>query len=170
MESDKIVLFFKRTLMIILIFLMQTVFADKVRMFGVSPNFALAYILVVSFKNHENYGFYAALILGLLTDSVSGRVFGSYTAVFLIIEETIKYGYKKLFAENFFFECMGGLFFNFVFSFLFATVEWLFNGKFAATFLGVGLLELIYNQIVFMLFLFISKKFGKKKRRSMFRI
>lgn len=169
MESDKIILFLKRALIIALVFVMQTVLADKIRIFGVSPNLPLALILVVSFKNYKDCSFYAALILGILTDAVSGRVFGGNTFLFILIEEIIKNYYTKLFTESFFFECVGGLFFNFLFSVMFGIGEWLFYGSFTHIFLKIVLLECLYNQLIFIIFLLISNKF-KKKRRSIFRI
>ena len=169
MDREKIILFIKRAALFILVFVLQTVLSDRLRIFGVSPNFALCYLLVVAFKNYPSYGFYLALILGLTVDAVSGRIFGAYTFLFVLTEEIIKNFYTKLFSENFFFECLGGLFFNLVFSVLYALGEWIFYGSFIHIFLRIALVECVYNQIVFMIFLFISKKV-KKKRRSMFRI
>lgn len=169
MDREKAILFLKRTFIIILVFAMQTVYADKIRIFGVSPNFPLALVLVVSFKNYPSYGLYCALILGLLTDSVSGRIFGGCTFLFVLIEVIIKNYYTKLFTESFLFETLGGLVFNFIFSVLYGIGRWMFVGSFTHIFLEIVLFEFLYNQLVFMLFLIISKRF-KKKRRSMFRI
>ena len=169
MESDKIILFLKRALIVALVFVMQTVLADKMRILGISPNFSLALVLVIAFKNYPSYGLYAALILGVLTDAVSGRIFGSYTFLFVLISELIMNYYTKLFTESFLFECLGGLVFNFLFSMLYGIGEWLFYSSFTHIFFKIAFFECLYNQIIFMIFLFISKKF-KKKRRSIFRI
>ena len=169
MERERVILFIKRAIIIISVFALQTVFADKMRIFGVSPNFPLALVLVVSFKNYPSYGLYCALILGLLTDSVSGRIFGGCTFLFVLIEIIIKNYFTKLFTEGFIFETLGGLVFNFMFSVLYGIGRWIFVGSFAHIFLEIVLVEFLYNQIVFMLFLIISKRF-KKKRRSMFRV
>lgn len=169
MESGKIILVLKRVLLITLIFVSQTVFADKMRIMGVSPNLTLAFILVVAFKNYPSYGLYASLTLGFLTDAVSGRIFGGYTFLFVLIEELIKNYYTKLFTESFLFEFFGGLAFNFLFSLLYGLGEWFFYSSFAHIFLKIALIECLYNQVVFTFFLFVSKKI-KKKRRSIFRI
>jgi len=169
MDREKAILFLKRAFIIILVFAMQTVLADRIRFLGISPNFPLALVLVVSFKNYPSFGFYCALILGILTDSVSGRIFGGCTFLFVLIHEIIKNYYTKLFTESFFFETVGGLVFNFMFSVLYGIGRCIFQGSFTHIFLKIVLVEFLYNQLIFMVFLIISKGF-KKKRRSMFRL
>lgn len=169
MENEGIWVYIKRAFIFILIFIMQTVLADRVRLWGIAPNFALAYVLVISFKNYPHYGFYTALIMGLMTDAVSGRVFGSYTFLFVLAEEVIRIYYTKFFSENFFFEFLGGLVFNFFFSLLFAIGEWLFIGNFIRIVFNIAVPEFIYNQIIFTVFLLMAQK-KKKKHRSMFRV
>ena len=46
--------------------------ADKLRLFGVAPNIVLCYVMCVSFRNHDSFGFYNALILGLAADALLG--------------------------------------------------------------------------------------------------
>lgn len=169
MESEKVILFIKRAVILVLVFVMQVVLADKIRFLGVSPNFALAYILVISLKNYKSYSLVAAVISGILLDAVSGRIFGAYTFLFVLVCGLVKYIYLKMFSENFLFESLGGLFFNFIFSLIYGLGEWLFYGKFTSIFTQIVLFECLYNQIIFMVFLLISKK-TRKKHRSIFRI
>ena len=161
MDREKAILFIKRAFIILLVFAMQMTLADRIRIFGVSPNFPLALVLVVSFKNYPSYGLYCALISGLLTDSVSGRIFGGCTFLFVLIEVIIKNYFTKLFTESFIFETLGGFVFNFMFSLFYGIARWIFVGSFAHIFLEIVLIEFLYNQIVFMLFLSISKRFKK---------
>ena len=101
MDREKAILFLKRTFIIIIVFAMQTVFADKMRIFGVSPNFPLALVLVVSFKNYPSYGLYCSLILGLLTDAVSGRIFGGCTFLFVLIYLDFLFPFSLSFSKFF---------------------------------------------------------------------
>ncbi len=144
-------------------------FADKMRIFGVAPNIALCYVMCVSFRNHDSFGFYNALILGLATDALGGRVFGEFTFFFVLFDLIIARVFYKLFAENFWFEFFSGVILSFLYSTIFAVIVWLFDGNFIFIALKIALVEALYNSFVFLIFLYLFKK-RKKKRRIAFRV
>ncbi len=153
----------------VVILAFQVCFADKLRLFGVAPNIALCYVMCVSFRNHDSFGFYNALILGLATDALGGRIFGEFTFFFVLFDLLIAKVFYKLFSENFWFEFFSGVILSFLFSMIFAIIVWLFEGNFIFLTLKIALVEALYNSFVFLIFLYASKK-RKKKRRIAFRV
>lgn len=159
----------KRCLLVAAIFLLQFVFADKCRIVGVAPNFALCFVLTVSFLREQQFSFYAALALGLLMDSVSGQIFGVYSVWFMIIALGVRELYHSAFSENFVIEALYGLLICALYSVSFAFFISLFRGEFLFLLSRIVWIEALYNFAVFLVMLSIQKK-SQKKYRSMFRI
>lgn len=159
----------KRCLLVAAVFLLQLVFVDKLRMFGVSPNFAFAFVLAISFLKEQSYSFYAALILGFLLDSVSGRLFGTYTVLYMVVAFCIREFYHSAFSENFVIESIYGLIVCFVYSLCFAFFISLYRGEFLTLLSRTAWIEFLYNYAIFLVMLFIQKK-TKKKHRSVFHL
>lgn len=153
----------------IALFLIQVVFGNKMRIFGIAPNLVLCYTLTVSYRGKEAYGFYNALIFGILLDGVSGRIFGAYTVFFLLFDIIVEKLFYKYFSENLLLEFLSGSALLFVFSFFYSVAVWLFNGNFVFLFFGICVVETLVNSILFFFFLVISKR-KKKRRRSAFRV
>ena len=169
MERANWVKALKHYLLVALIFLLQFIFADKCRLFGVAPNFALSFVLTVSFLKKQNYSFQSALILGILLDGVSGRMFGAFTLLFMAIAFGIREFYHSAFSENFIIEAFYGLVACFIASICSAFFISLYRGEFLALVSRTAWIEFLYNYVIFLVMLFIQKKFTKK-RRSVFRI
>ncbi len=159
----------KQTLLAAVIFLVQLIFADRLRLFGVAPNFVLAFVLAISFLREPHYSFYTALIAGFFLDSVSGRFFGSYTALFALVAFGIRELYHSAFSENFVIEAVYGLITCFLYSLCYAFFTSLFEGEFLILFTRTALIEFIYNFVIFLLMLIIQKR-NLKKHRSVFQL
>ncbi|MBO5407797.1 MAG: rod shape-determining protein MreD [Clostridia bacterium] len=169
MEQANWVKRLKQYLLVALIFLLQFIFADKCRLFGVAPNFAFTFVLTVSFLREQKYSFLSALILGILLDAVSGRLFGPYTLLFMTVAFCIREFYHSAFSENFLIEAFYGLITCFITSVCFAFFISLFRGEFFTLISRTAWMEFFYNFVIFLVMLFIQKK-CKKKRRSVFRL
>lgn len=159
----------KRGLLVAVIFLLQFIFADKLRVFGVAPNFAFAFVLTVSFLEEQNYSFCAALALGILLDSVSGRLFGTYTVLFMVVALGIREFYHSAFSENFVIEAAYGLIVCFVYSLCYAFFISLYRGEFLTLLSRTAWIEFLYNFLVFLAMLILQKKI-RKKHRSVFHL
>ena len=144
-------------------------FADRWRIFGVAPNFVLCFVLVLSFLKKPHYSFYSAFILGFLMDSMSGRFFGTYTALLAMTALGIRELYHSAFSENFVIEAIYGLAACFLYSLCYAFFTSLFEGEFLVLFTRTALVEFLYNFVIFLLMLLIQKK-NLKKHRSVFHL
>ncbi len=169
MENSIVIERIKYVILGVVVLAFQTGFADSMRIMGVAPNIVLCYVMCVSFRNHNSFGFYNALLTGLALDAIGGRIFGEYTFFFVLFDLIIEKVFYKLFAENFWFEFFSGVILNIFFSGMFALIVWLFDGNFLYITMKIALIEAIYNSAVFLVLLFIFKK-RKKKRRITFRI
>ncbi len=169
MEKNAVLEKIKYVIWGVVILAFQACVADRLRIFGIAPNIVLCYVMCVSFRNHDSFGFYNALVLGLAADALGGRIFGEYTFFFVLFDLLISKVFYKLFSENFWFEFFGGVVLNIFFSVFFALTAWLFEGNFLFLILKIAFVEILYNSAVFLVFLFLSKK-RKQKRRITFRI
>lgn len=159
----------KQCLLATVIFLLQLIFADKLRFFGVAPNFVLAFVLALSFLRKPHYSFYTAFIAGFFLDSVSGRFFGAYTVLFALVAFGIREFYHSAFSENFAIEAIYGLITCFLYSLCYAFFTSLFQGEFLVLFYRTALIEFVYNFFIFLLMLLIQKR-NLKKHRSVFHL
>lgn len=169
MEQASWVKNLKRYLLVACIFLLQYIFADKCRLFGVAPDFAFAFILTVSFLKEPKYSFLSALFLGVFLDAVSGRLFGPYTLLYMTVAFCIREFYHSAFSENFLIEAMYGLITCFLGAVCSAFFISLFRGEFFTLISRTAWIEFLYNFVIFLVMLFIQKK-CKKRRRSVFRL
>ncbi len=169
MLQQRWVIILKRSLLAAAVFLLQLICADKLRIFGVAPNFVLAFVLALSFLREPDYSFYSAFILGFLLDSISGRFFGSYTALFALVAFGIRELYHSAFSENFVIEAIYALITCFLYSLCYAFFTSLFQGEFLVLFYRTALIEFIYNFFIFLGMLFIQKR-NLKKHRSVFHL
>ncbi|MBQ7950964.1 MAG: rod shape-determining protein MreD [Clostridia bacterium] len=169
MEQATWLRYLKQSILVAAVFLLQFIFADKFRLFGVAPNFAFAFVLTVSFLKKQEFSFYSALILGILTDSVSGRLFGTYTVLFMLVAYGIREFYHSAFSENFFIESMYGLLVCLLYSLGYAFFISLFRGEFLTLLSKTAWIEFLYNFVIFLIMLVIQKKHNKK-HRSVFRL
>lgn len=159
----------KQCLLAAVIFSLQLVFADRLRIFGVSPNFVLAFVLALSFLRDPKYSLWSALILGFFMDSVSGRFFGAYTALLTLVAFGIREFYHSAFSENFLMESVYGLITSFLYSLCYAFFTSLFAGDFFVLLYRTALIEFVYNFVIFLGMLFIQKQ-KLKKHRSVFHL
>jgi rod shape-determining protein MreD len=166
--NGKIVDILKKTGLCLVILLLQFVFADKIRIFGVSPNIAFAFIVSLAFVKDFKYNVYAAGLTGFFLDGLSGRVFGVYTLLFVLINFLTFELYHSAFSENLFIETLYGLGASFAYSVIFAFFTSFFEGSFIVLFAQTSLFEFIYNFLIFMVFLIAQKRFGRR-RASVFR-
>lgn len=169
MESNDIAVKIKYVFVGVILLLIQTVCGNKMRIFGVAPNLVLCYVLTSSYRSKSTFGFYNALVFGLVLDSISGRIFGAYTIFFVLFDMIVENVFYKYFSENFVLEFFGGSALLFAFSFFYAVTVWLFNGNFMFLFFRICIVETVINSVLFFFFLLISKR-KKKKRRSAFRV
>lgn len=169
MEQAVWMKYLKRSLLVAAVYLLQFVFADHVRLFGVAPNFAFCFVLTVSFLKEQKFSFYTALILGILLDSVSGRLFGTYTVFFMLVAFCIREFYHSAFSENFIIETAYGLLVCFLYSVSYAFFISLYRGEFLTLISQTAWIEFLYNFIVFLVMLIIQTKHNKK-HRSVFRL
>ena len=67
--------------------LVQTSFLPHVAVFGFVPNLVLVSFATLSFSSsfRRKYGLFVAVSAGLLLDFVSGRFFGMWVLIFLIL-------------------------------------------------------------------------------------
>lgn len=149
--------------------LVQIVFGNKMRLFGIAPNIILCYALTSSYRNSGSFGFYNALVFGIFLDGISGRIFGANTVFFVVFDIIVEKLFYKYFSENLLLEFLSGSALLFVYSFFYAVTVWLFNGNFIFLFFRICIVETVVNSILFFFFLVISKR-KKKKRRSAFRV
>ena len=159
----------KQCLLAAVIFLLQLCFADRLRIFGVAPNFVLAFVLALSFLKAPRYSFCCALILGFCLDSVSGRFFGTYTALFTLVAFGIREFYHSAFSENFVMEAFYGLITCGLYSLCYAFFTSIFEGNFWMLLYRTAFIEFIYNFVIFLLMLLIQKR-NLKKNRSVFHL
>lgn len=169
MLQQRWVTILKRCLLAAVIFLLQLICADKLRIFGVAPSFVLAFVLTLSFLRDPQYSFYSAFILGFFLDSISGRFFGSYTVMFALVALGIRELYHSAFSENFIIEAIYGLIACFLYSLCYAFFTSFFAGEFFVLFSQTALIECFYNFILFLLMLFVQKR-NQKKHRSVFHL
>ena len=159
----------KQCLLAAVVFLLQLCFADRLRILGVAPNFVLTFVLALSFLRDPRYSIYSALILGFFCDSVSGRFFGTYTALFAVVAIGIRELYHSAFSENFVMEAIYGLITCCLYSLCYAFFTSLFEGHFFILLYRTALIECIYNFAIFLLMLLIQKR-NLKKHRSVFHL
>ncbi len=169
MSQPKWIQITKQCVLAAVIFLLQLIFADRWRIFGVAPNFVFCFVLALSFLRKPHYSFYSAFILGFFMDSMSGRFFGAYTALFAITAFGIRELYHSAFSENFVIEAIYGLVSCFLYSLCYAFFTSLFEGDFLILFTRTALIEFLYNFIIFLLMLLIQKR-NLKKHRSVFHL
>lgn len=150
-------------------FLLQLIFADKMRILGVAPNFVFAFVLAISFLKEPGYSLWSAFLLGFFLDCVSGRFFGVYTALFALIALGIRELYHSAFSENFVIEAVYGLITCMIYSLCYAFFTSLFEGNLWVLLYRTALLEFVYNFLIFLLMLLIQKR-TQKKHRSVFRL
>ena len=169
MGADRTKTNIKRGVLVLLIFFLQYIFADKLRIFGVAPNIAFAFITALAFLQDFKFNITASLILGFLLDAVSGRIFGIHMLMFVSMNFLIQELYHSAFSDNFVMQTIYGLLSAFVYSVIFAFFNSFFKGNFFVYFTQIGLIEFIYNFLLFELFLIIQKN-THKKRRGAFRL
>jgi rod shape-determining protein MreD len=167
MERDRYILNIKRIALSLFIFMLQLMFADYFRIFGVAPNIAFSFVLSVALLNDFKYMINNAIFLGLALDAVSGRIFGAYTFMFVIIAFLMSEFYHSAFSENFVIESLYAFIATFLYSVLFAFLNSLFSGSFIILLSKLAIIEWIYNFLIFLLFRFIQGMF-KKRRRNIF--
>ena len=169
MEQTTWLKYLKQSILVAAVYLLQLVFADKFRLGGVAPNFAFCFVLTISFLKEQKFSFYSALILGILLDSVSGRLFGAYTVFFMLAAYGIREFYHSAFSENFIIEALYGLLVCFIYSISYAFFISLYRGQFLTLISQTAWLEFLYNFVIFIVMLLIQKK-SNKKHRSVFRL
>ena len=151
------------------IFLLQLIFADKMRILGVAPNFVFAFVLALSFHKESGYSLWSAFILGFFLDCVSGRFFGVYITLLALTALGIRELYHSAFSENFVLEAIYGLIACLLYSLCYALFTFLFEGNLWVLLYRTALLEFVYNFAIFLLMLFVQKR-NHKKHRSVFHI
>ena len=159
----------KKYLLAAAIFLLQLIFADRIRILGVAPNIVFAFVLALSFHKESGYALWSAIILGFFLDCVSGRFFGIHTTLLVLTVFAIRELYHSSFSENFVLEAIYGLIACLLYSLCYALFTSLFEGNFWVLLYRTALLEFVYNFAIFLLMLFVQKK-NHKKHRSVFRI
>ena len=169
MEQTILLKYLKRTFLVAAVYLLQLVFADELRLGGVAPNFAFCFVLTVSFLKEQKFSFYSALILGILLDSVSGRLFGAYMVFFMLVAFGIREFYHSAFSENFIIEAMYGLLVCLIYSVSYAFFISLYRGQFLTLISQTAWIEFLYNFAIFIGMLIIQKK-NNKKHRSVFHL
>ena len=169
MEQTSWLKYIKRSVLVAAVFLLQFIFADHLRLFGVAPNFAFCFVLTISFLKKAKFSFYTALILGVLLDSVSGRLFGTYTVFFMLLAFGIREFYHSAFSENFVIEALFGLLVCFLYSVSYAFFISLYRGQFLTLISQTAWIEFLYNFIIFLAMLFVQTKHNQK-HRSVFRL
>jgi rod shape-determining protein MreD len=167
MERDRYIVTIKRIILSVFIFILQFMLADHYRIFGVSPNIAFSFVLAVALLNDFKYTIHNALFLGLALDAVSGRIFGAYTFMFVLISFAMSEFYHSAFSENFVIESLYALIATLLYSTLFAFLNSFFRGNFFVLFSKIAVIEWLYNFSIFLIFRFIQGIF-KKKRKSIF--
>ncbi|MBE7018693.1 MAG: rod shape-determining protein MreD [Ruminococcaceae bacterium] len=151
------------------IFLLQLIFADRIRILGVAPDFVFAFVLALSFHKESGYSLWSAIILGFFSDCVSGRFFGIHTTLLVLTALGIRELYHGAFSENFVLEAIYGLIACLLYSLCYALFTSLFEGNFWVLLYRTALLEFVYNFAMFLLMHLVQKR-NRKKHRSVFRI
>ena len=154
----------KRIALCLFVLVVQYVFADKLRIFGVAPNIVFAFVIAIAFINDFSFNIYGAILLGLGLDALSGRILGIYMLTFVVLNFLVTEFYHSAFSENFLIETLYGLIAMAVYSFLFAFFTSLFKGDFFTMLTKTAIIECLYNFVIFETFLIIQKKFKKKKK------
>jgi rod shape-determining protein MreD len=167
--NNKFIDVLKKIGICLVILLLQFVFADRIRIFGVSPNIAFAFIISLAFVKDFKYNIYAAGFTGFFLDGLSGRVFGVYTLLFVLINFLVFELYHSAFSENLFIETLYGLIASFTYSVIFAFFTSFFKGSFIVLFAQTSFFEFIYNFLIFTVFLIVQKRL-KVRRKGIFRV
>jgi len=168
MDTKGIWFIAKRVFLCLIVLIVQYVFADKLRIFGVAPNILFSFIIALAFINDFSYNMYAAVLLGVALDGLSGRIFGVYTLIFVALNFLVLEFYHSAFSENFIVETIYGFVTMFAYSLLFAFFTSFFKGDFITMLTKTAIIECLYNFAIFEIFLIIQKKFRRKTKRMFF--
>lgn len=96
--AKKILAFVNMTLVLIAIFLLQTMVIDGRELFGVKPNLILITVIVVALKYGVYGGITYSAIIGIVTDLMFGNTYGMFTLCYLItgtVISIINNNYRK---------------------------------------------------------------------------
>jgi rod shape-determining protein MreD len=167
--NNKFIDVLKKVGICLIILLLQFVFADRFRIFGIAPNIAFAFIVSLALIHDFKYNIYAAGFMGFFLDGLSGRVFGVYTLLFVLINFLVFEFYHSAFSENLLIEMLYGLIASFAYSVIFAFFTSFFKGSFITLFAQTSFFEFIYNFLIFTVFL-IAQKNLKSHRKSIFKV
>ena len=80
---EKYLKYLKQILIFLLIFLIQSCFITKWRIFGIAPDLILAYIIIMALTYNVAEAAAFAILAGILTDILSSVFFGFNTFIFL---------------------------------------------------------------------------------------
>ncbi len=152
----------KTYLIIFLLFLLERVFFARVSVFGLTPWLSMAFVLsFVSVSDDFNGSMILAFVSGILLDFISGGVFASSTAVFVLSALFINLLTKKVLKSNFILSTIV----VFIAFLLGESLYFLINkGNLSEIFVSILLLAFI-NTLVSMLFYPLAKRLSKGGKR-----
>ncbi len=152
----------KTYLIIFLLFLLERVFFARIGIFGLTPWLSMAFVLSVSSVSDDlNGSIILAFVSGLLLDFISGGVFGSSTAVFVLSALFINLLIKKVLKSNF----ILSIILIFIAFLLGESVYFLINkGDLSGIFASLLLLAFI-NTLISILFYPLAKRLLKGGKR-----
>lgn len=144
------------TILIFLTVLIQSTFANFIKVYGVKPNITIALIVIVALLRNSTEGAIVGFFCGLMQDSVSGTVIGFYALMGLYLGLVIGTINKKLYREN----VLIAVFLTFVSTVVYEYLVYFFSTflraplDFAYAMKNIILTESIYNSVI-SIFIFI---------------
>lgn len=136
---------------------------------GIMPNIAFILVMCGTFIENDDSNLVYALIFGIITDYMNGRIFGVYMLLFVVLSFCFGEIYHRYF-ENMTFVEICFLVFSFIlYSFLIAAFFGLSEGDFGGILLRISLVETAYNTVLGIIIFIIYKKIMNapaKRRRS----
>lgn len=101
--------------MFISVALLQLTVAPCIEIFGVKPNFFLAFVVLVALLKGSGQGAVFGAILGLIWDNYSAMGFGTYMVLMTLLGLTVGAFKKHAFRENYFVSCVVVVFATFAY-------------------------------------------------------
>lgn len=132
---------------------------------GIMPNIAFILVMCGTLIENRESNLTYALIFGILCDYMSGRIFGVFILLFVVLSFCFGEIYHRYFENMTFVEICFLILSFLLYSLLISAFFGLSEGDFAGIFLRISLIEFVYNTLVGIVVFIIYKKVSCRPRR-----
>ncbi|MBC8385493.1 MAG: rod shape-determining protein MreD [Candidatus Cloacimonetes bacterium] len=137
----------KYILLGIIVLYFQIMFASGFILFGIIPNFLIAYLVFTNLNLELRSSSFIAFFIGIAFDLIQPSLLGLHTISFLVISFFVSNYHKSINKERFDIVALSILALN-IFHFLLISIFYLASAPFEIKMIGNLLLAIIYNFIV----------------------